>query len=281
MGPQRWSARRGNAAAYVFTRSGGSVGSFRHATWTQQKLMGTDPATGDLFGSSVALSGDGNDALIGAPGPTVVAAPSSTSPAGAWYKSSRRATQVEGDRFGCSISLSPDGSTVVVGADGKGSPPGQPMSSRSLVTGLNSRSCAQGAGWGIWILRRGRPRSDSDRRQGCDLRILRGHQLGASTEVPAHRERRRWVFNWTERGWHYCAGGRSWHGSGMPLQLGWRDVGQRTASARVQRPVGQRWFWVFGLPQLRRQHRHNRSKGMGVLDGAHVFAPGPVRLAIP
>lgn len=126
MGPLRWSARRGNAAAYVFTRGGGSVGSFWLATWTQQKSMGTDPATGDLFGSSVALSGDGNDALIGAPGANGGrgAIFYFTLGVAGWslVQELTSSDAVEGDRFGCSISLSPDGSTVVVGADGKGSP---------------------------------------------------------------------------------------------------------------------------------------------------------------
>ena len=126
MGPQRWSARRGNAAAYVFTRGGGSVGSFWLATWTQQKSMGTDPATGDLFGSSVALSGDGNDALIGAPGANGGrgAIFYFTLGVAGWslVQELTSSDAVEGDRFGCSISLSPDGSTVVVGADGKGMP---------------------------------------------------------------------------------------------------------------------------------------------------------------
>jgi hypothetical protein len=48
-------------AAWVFTRSG--------STWTQQgtKLTPLDGGFGDQFGSSVALSSDGNTALIGGP----------------------------------------------------------------------------------------------------------------------------------------------------------------------------------------------------------------------
>ena len=49
--------RRGSA--YVFTRSGSS--------WTQQaKLTASDRAANDLFGWSVAISGDGITAMIGA-----------------------------------------------------------------------------------------------------------------------------------------------------------------------------------------------------------------------
>ncbi len=47
-------------AAWLFTRSGGH--------WSEaQKLVPEDPSGGGAFGNSVALSGDGNAALIGAP----------------------------------------------------------------------------------------------------------------------------------------------------------------------------------------------------------------------
>ena len=48
-----------SGSAYVFTRSGSS--------WTQQaKLTASDGASGDYFGYSVAVSSDGNTAVIGA-----------------------------------------------------------------------------------------------------------------------------------------------------------------------------------------------------------------------
>jgi hypothetical protein len=50
-----------SGSAYVFTRSGSS--------WTQQaKLTASDGAGGDSFGWSVAVSGDGSIAVIGAYG---------------------------------------------------------------------------------------------------------------------------------------------------------------------------------------------------------------------
>ena len=51
----------GKGAAWVFTRSG--------STWTQQgeKLTGTGESGEGRFGDSVALSGDGDTALIGGP----------------------------------------------------------------------------------------------------------------------------------------------------------------------------------------------------------------------
>lgn len=61
--PERGSAGQGveagHGSAYVFVRSG--------STWVQQaKLRANDGATSDLFGNSVALSG--NTVLVGAPG---------------------------------------------------------------------------------------------------------------------------------------------------------------------------------------------------------------------
>ncbi|MBC8098423.1 MAG: FG-GAP repeat protein, partial [Armatimonadetes bacterium] len=48
-------------SAYIFTRSG--------SVWTQQmQLTASDGEVNDYFGVSVALSGDGKDALIGAYG---------------------------------------------------------------------------------------------------------------------------------------------------------------------------------------------------------------------
>ena len=50
-----------NGAAYVFTRSGG--------TWTERaRLLASDKASGDRFGTAVAL--EGNTALVGAGGET-------------------------------------------------------------------------------------------------------------------------------------------------------------------------------------------------------------------
>ena len=52
----------GKGAAWVFTRSG--------SAWTQQgaKLTGSGETGNGQFGTSVALSADGNTALIGGPG---------------------------------------------------------------------------------------------------------------------------------------------------------------------------------------------------------------------
>lgn len=114
------SGTSANGAAYVFVRSGTS--------WTQQqKLLAMDKASGDYFGSSVALSADGNTALIGADGKS----DSGTSENGAVYVFSRSGTswsqqqkllaedKASHDAFGWSIALSGDGNTALIGADGE------------------------------------------------------------------------------------------------------------------------------------------------------------------
>ncbi len=101
-------------AAYVFTRSG--------STWTQQ---GEKLIPGDLpgqffpetFGHSVALSADGNTALVGAPNEN--AAWVFTRSEGAWTQQGGKLTVSEkGIGFGRSVALSGDGNTALIGAPG-------------------------------------------------------------------------------------------------------------------------------------------------------------------
>jgi hypothetical protein len=101
-------------AAYVYTRSG--------STWTQQrKLTASDAATSDLFGISVAISGD--TAVVGACGKS-----SSTGAAyvftrsGSTWSEQQKLTASDGvasDYFGNSVAIS--GDTIVVGASDKSS----------------------------------------------------------------------------------------------------------------------------------------------------------------
>ncbi len=107
-------------AAWVFTRSG--------TTWTQQqKLAASDGAAGAAFGTSVALSADGNTAIVGGPGQNV----GGTSGAGTAYVFVRSGTTwtqqqeltasdgVAGAAFGTSVALS--GDTAIVGGPGQNS----------------------------------------------------------------------------------------------------------------------------------------------------------------
>ena len=103
-------------SAWVFVRSGGS--------WSQQgpRLTPNDESAPTFFGRSVALSGDGNTALIGGPvdsGDTG-AAWVFTRSGGTWSQQGPKlAPNDEGSGgfgfFGSSVALSQDGSTALIG----------------------------------------------------------------------------------------------------------------------------------------------------------------------
>ncbi|MDH5426340.1 MAG: FG-GAP repeat protein [Gammaproteobacteria bacterium] len=116
-------------AVYVYSNSGGS--------WSQQAyLKGDNTGQGDLFGTSVALSADGNTLVVGAVGESSIATGvggdennNDAFRAGAVYVFSRsgsawsqqayiKASNTQGnDYFGKSVALSNDGNTLAVGAD--------------------------------------------------------------------------------------------------------------------------------------------------------------------
>ena len=107
----------GVGAAWVFTRSG--------STWTQQgsKLTGSGETGSGEFGDTVALSGDGNTALIGAPFDNrfVGAAWVFTRTAGAWTQQGPQLTgsdETGTGNFGDSVTLSADGNTALIGGPG-------------------------------------------------------------------------------------------------------------------------------------------------------------------
>jgi len=134
-GDQNDESAPGAGAVYVFTRSA-------FGAWTQQayvKASNTDP--NDFFGTSVALSADGNTLAVGAHGEasnaTGVGGNQSNDAApgagavyvftrstfGSWTQrayvkaSNTRASHM----FGFSVSLSSDGDTLAVGANGEAS----------------------------------------------------------------------------------------------------------------------------------------------------------------
>jgi hypothetical protein len=105
-------------AAWVFTRSG--------STWTQQaKLTGTGEIGEGRFGQSVALSSDGNTALIGggADNKAVGAAWVFTRSGSTWSQQGEKLTgtgeigeePLSGGGFGYSVALSSDGNTALIG----------------------------------------------------------------------------------------------------------------------------------------------------------------------
>ncbi|MGO9791447.1 MAG: hypothetical protein ACLP8S_18695, partial [Solirubrobacteraceae bacterium] len=103
---------RGKGSAWVFTRSG--------TTWTQQgrKLVGTGAPAGAQQGSSVALPGDGNTALVGGDGRKGGAAWVFTRSGRTWTQQGPKLVgtgAVGGSAQGSSVALSSDGDTALVG----------------------------------------------------------------------------------------------------------------------------------------------------------------------
>jgi hypothetical protein len=103
-----------NGAAYVFTRSG--------STWSQQaKLLATDLGNSDNFGFKVALSDNGNTAVIGAPNKTTWGAVYVfTRISGTWGQNTKinPPSGVTSVRFGYSVAISGDASLIMIGASG-------------------------------------------------------------------------------------------------------------------------------------------------------------------
>ena len=101
-------------AAYIFTRSGTS--------WSEQaKIQALDTVASDNFGQSVAISIDGNTAIIGAPakdGNWTGAAYIFTRSGTSWSEQAKiQASDKEADdEFGYSVSISSDGNTAIVGS---------------------------------------------------------------------------------------------------------------------------------------------------------------------
>src|SRR5438067_1524192 len=107
-------------AAWIFTRSG--------STWTQQgaKLTGSGETGEGRFGASVALSSDGNTALIGGPSDNNGdgAAWAFTRVGETWTQQGAKLTgkgEVGASAFGSSVALSSTGNTALIGgpADAK------------------------------------------------------------------------------------------------------------------------------------------------------------------
>jgi len=127
-GVQTNNSSLNSGAAYVFTRAGG--------VWSQQAyIKASNTNTGDLFGRSVSLSGDGNILAVGASressnaigvngdqnnnnSPDSGAAYIFNRTGGVWSQEAyiKASNTDTGDFFGTSIFLSKDGATLAVGA---------------------------------------------------------------------------------------------------------------------------------------------------------------------
>ena len=143
-------------AAWVFTRSNG--------VWTQQrsKLVGTG-AVGDAGqGASVALSADGNTAIVGGPvdNSNTGAAWVYTRSGGVWTQLDNKligAGAVGNARQGASVALSADGSTAIVGG---------PFD--NLNTGAAWVYACSGTGWGTKLVGTG---AVGNARQGVSVAL--------------------------------------------------------------------------------------------------------------
>jgi hypothetical protein len=135
----------GAEAAWVFTRSGGA--------WTQQgkKLVGTGAVGKARQGMSVALSADGNTAIVGgwSDNGKTGAAWVFTRSGSVWRQQGKKLVGIDAvgsARQGMSVALSADGNTAIVGG------PGDNLWARSVPFGLG----AAGAAWvftrsaGVW-----------------------------------------------------------------------------------------------------------------------------------
>lgn len=102
----------GTGVAYIFARSG--------ATWTQQQeLTAGDGAVSDHFEWSVAMSGDGNTAVIGAFGRNSSAGGTYifVRNGATWMVQQELACGVAANDYcGASVSVNGDGNTAVIGA---------------------------------------------------------------------------------------------------------------------------------------------------------------------
>ena len=102
----------GAGEAYVYAPSGSG--------WTQQStLLPNDAAGGDTFGSAVALSSNGDIALVGAPSKSTGtgAAYFFERSGSTWTQAQELSGPATNTGFGVSVSLSSDGSTALVGAN--------------------------------------------------------------------------------------------------------------------------------------------------------------------
>jgi hypothetical protein len=109
------SAANGRGSAWVFEREGSS--------WTAiGEISSAGSGAFAHFGRSVALSGDGSLALIGAPGEDEFAGAvwTFTRSGTVWTRQEAKAVTEQGakagDHFGKSVALSADGSTALIGA---------------------------------------------------------------------------------------------------------------------------------------------------------------------
>ena len=95
-------------AVYTFKRSGTS--------WSQEDRLQVVSSSKDRFGASVSISGDGNTAVVGAPGVYITGAAYIFGRSGtSWSEQGRVSLGGLSREVGTSVSISGDGNTTIVG----------------------------------------------------------------------------------------------------------------------------------------------------------------------
>ncbi len=195
---------KGNiGAAWVFTRSGGV---WTQQEWTQQKtlqtkLVGTG-AVGEAYqGQSVALSADGNTAIVGGPVDNAYAGAAwvFTRSGGVWTQQGGKLVGTGAVRTpyqGGSVALSGDGNTAIVGGYGDNSHSGRRGSSPAAAASGPSRA----ASWSAQArLERTATRASPSR---CPATATPPSSAGSATKTHAGAA---WVYTrsgavWTQQG---------------------------------------------------------------------------------
>jgi len=111
---------------HVFVKPGGGWGSISNPMYPTATLVASDGATNDYFGDSVAISGDGNTVVVGAPGHDISANADQGSAylfykGGGWVDATEDVTLTAfdgaaGDQFGGAVAIDSLGGVVLAGA---------------------------------------------------------------------------------------------------------------------------------------------------------------------
>ena len=117
------------------------------------KIMASDGIINSQFGCSVAISSDGNTAIVGVPygsiekGAKTGSAYIYTRTNGTWSEQCKLLASdgAASDWFGCSVSISNDGDTVIVGANRDDNEKGISAGSAYIYTRTNG-TCSSSTG---------------------------------------------------------------------------------------------------------------------------------------
>ena len=108
----------GDGAAYIFTRSGNAA--WATTSSSVKVTRGTDATNADAFGTSVSISEDDGELVVGAPGAEAAYAFVYNTTSSAWPTTPTATLTNDGgsagDRFGISVSISASGDEIAVGA---------------------------------------------------------------------------------------------------------------------------------------------------------------------